>query len=277
MDIETRLMGRFGPSAPAITRTHAPETIDLMLGHSSCREYADGDVDSDVVTLVLSAALSSPSKSDLQQVTVMWLTDPGQRRRVVELSPANAWANGAAEIFVFCADGRRIRRAAKRLGRDFPNNHLDQFMNATVDCGVALGAAVHAAAAFGLGTCPISELRDEAVSLTSLLGLPQFVVPVCGLALGWPADPGRPVTPRLAFDVSVQHNTYSDAPFDAGFDLYEQLRDDREQRADDAQRAVPEFGVTRPYGWAEDRTRQYSVPRRPDWGEHVRSQGYGLD
>ncbi|MGI9621277.1 MAG: nitroreductase family protein [Acidimicrobiales bacterium] len=277
MDLHERLHRRYGASAPIVDVVDVPETVDQMLGHRSCRTFTDEAVDRDVVTLILAAALSSPSKSDLQQVTVIWLTDPGQRQRVLELSPANAWALGAAEAFVFCADSRRIRRAAERLGRDFPNNHLDQFMNASVDCGIALGAAVHAATAYGLGTCPISELRDEAASLTALLELPQFVVPVCGLALGRPVEPDRPVIPRLAFDVTVQQNTYSDATFDAEFDAYEQRRDELEQRPDEDQRDVAQFGVTRPYGWAEDRTRQYSIPRRADWGEHVRSQGYGLD
>ena len=276
MHTEERLRSRFGPAAPPVGSVDVPATVDLMLAHRSCREFTAEGIDVDVLTLVMSAALSSPSKSDLQQVTVIWLTDPDLRRRVLELSPDNSWALDAAEVLVFCADGRRIRRAAERLGREFPNNHLDQFMNAAVDCGIALGAAVHAAAAFGLGTCPISELRDEAASLISLLGLPQFVVPVCGFALGWPADPGQPVTPRLPLDVTLQRDTYSDDAFDAGLDSYEQLRDEREQRTDAAQRAVAEFGVTRPYGWAEDRTRQYSILRRGDWGAHVRAQGFGL-
>ena len=268
---------RFGPSAPQLDRSEVPAAIDLMLHHRSCREYTDEPVDEDIVTLVLGAALSSPSKSDLQQVTVIWLTDADQRRRVVELSPANAWAADAPEILVFCADGRRVRRAAARLGRDFPNDHLDQFMNAAVDCGIALGAAVHAAAAFGLGTCPISELRDQAAKLSTLLQLPEWVIPVAGFALGWPADPDRPVVPRLPFDVRVQIDHYSDASFDRTFETYEELRDGLDGREDADQRDVERFGVVHPYGWAEDRTRQYSVPHRADWGTYVRRQGFGLD
>jgi nitroreductase len=268
---------RFGSTAPEVDRSDVPVTIELMLHHRSCREFTDAPVDTDLMTLILGAALSSPSKSDLQQVTVIWLTDPDQRRRVVELSPANAWAAAAPELCVFCADGRRIRRAAERLGRDFPNNHLDQFMNAAVDCGIALGAAVHAAAAFGLGTCPISELRNQSAKLSTLLQLPEYVVPVAGFALGWPADPDRPVVPRLPYDVRVQRDHYSDSSFDRAFDAYEELRDEVDRTGDDEQRDVDRFGVSRPYGWAEDRTRQYSVPHRADWGAHVRRQGFGLD
>jgi nitroreductase len=275
--LRRRMTERFGPTAPEVDRSDVSTTIELMLDHRSCRRFTGEPVDADIVTLVLGAALSSPSKSDLQQVTVIWLTDPDQRRRVVELSPDNAWAADAPEILVFCADGRRIRRAAERLGRDFPNNHLDQFMNAAVDCGIALGAAVHAAAAFGLGTCPISELRNQAAKLSTLLQLPGYVVPVAGFALGWPADPDRPMVPRLPFDVRVQHDHYSDESFDRSFESYERLRDETDQREDGEQRDRAQFGVVRPYGWAEDRTRQYSVPHRADWGAHVRRQGFGLD
>ena len=277
MSLHRQMTARFGPDAPTIAESDTPPTIELMLGHRSCRDFTDQPVDNDRMVLLLAAALSSPSKSDLQQVSVVWLSDPHLRRRVVELSPDNAWALDAPEVVVFCADGRRIRRAAERLGRPFPNNHLDQFMNAVVDCGIALGTAVQAAAALGLGCCPISELRDQADVLTGLLRLPSFVVPVAGFAVGWPADTGRAVTPRFPFDVRVMRNAYSDQPFDDAFDSYEWARDRLEQRPETEQRDTARFGVKRPYGWAEDRTRQYSEPRRPDWGAHVRAQGFGLD
>ena len=277
MALQHQLRDRFGPTAPDLGAIETTQTVGLMLDHSSCRSFDDRPIDPDLVRVVLAAALSAPSKSDLQQATVIWLTDPGHRQAVLELSPNNAWALRAAEAFVFCADGRRIRRAATRLGREFPNEHLDQFMNAAVDCGIVLGAAIQAAASYGLGSCPISELRDEASSLIELLGLPSHVIPVAGLALGWPADPNQPVTPRLPFEVRVHENRYSDGSFDESFDDYERLRDISDGRPDSDQRDVARFGVSRPYGWAEDRTRQYATPRRADWGEHVRGQGFGLD
>jgi nitroreductase len=278
MELKQRLQNRFGTGAPTMTApVQAPQSIEAMLDHVSCRAFTDQPVPADTVRLVLAAALSSPSKSDLQQVSVIWLTDPEQRRATLELSPSNPWALAAPEAFVFCADGRRIRRTAERLGRDFPNEHLDQFMNAAVDCGIVLGATIRAAEAFGLGACPISELRDQATDLIAILELPTWVVPVAGLAMGWPAISDRRVVPRLPFDVAVHENRYSDAAFDASWSSYEDLRDSVEARPDAHQRSLDQFGVVRPYGWAEDRTRQYSEPRRSDWGAHVRDQGFGLD
>jgi nitroreductase len=273
---QSDLTARFG-TAPDIGARASSPTIDLMVRHRSCRAFTDDEVSDRAVRTLLAAALSAPSKSDLQQVSVLWLTDPEQRRAVLDLSPRNDWALAAPQVLVFCADGRRIRRAADRLDRPFPNNHLDQFMNAAVDCGIVLGAAITAAEALGLGACPISELRDEAGRLIELLELPAFVVPVAGLALGRPADPDRPVTPRLPLDVTVHQNRYSDEAFDAAFEEYERRRESHDPRRDEEQRAVDRFGVAHPYGWAEDRTRQYSVPRRADWGSHVQGQGFGLE
>lgn len=278
MDVERLLEDRFGSGAPDVGRAELPGTVELMLAHRSCRSFERKPVKASLVETVMAAALSSPSKSDLQQTTVLWLEDPDLKSSVLGLLPRPDydWVDDAPEVLIFCADNRRIRRAAARLGRPFPNNHLDQFMNAAVDTGIVLGAAVTAAEAHGLGTCPLSELRDRAGDLIDLLELPEGVVPVAGLVLGWPDRTPRPITQRLPFWVQVQRNTYSDASFDDGFDRYEQERDRRESRPDGGQRDVDQFGIARPYGWAEDRTRQYSVPLRADWAEHVERQGFDL-
>lgn len=246
--------------------------------HSTCRAFDPAPVPEATIRVVLAAALSAPSKSDLQQTTILRLGDPGRRARVMELLPRPEydWVEGAAEVLVVCGDNRRIRLAAADRNRPFPNRSLDQFMNAAVDAGIVLGAAVTAAEAMGLGTCPLSELRDRAGDLIEALGLSEGVFPLAGLAIGWPAERHRPITQRLPFPVSVQDDSYSDEPYRTHAEQYETERDRRERRPDDAQRDVERFGVARPYGWAEDRTRQYADPVRSDWSDHVRRQGFDL-
>ena len=98
MTLPERLQERFGAGAPAVGSVAMTETIEMMLGHRSCRSFSDEAVSGDVVRVVLAAALSAPSKSDLQQVTIIWLTDPAQRRAVLALSPNNAWACSIASL-----------------------------------------------------------------------------------------------------------------------------------------------------------------------------------
>jgi nitroreductase len=270
---------RFGSGTPPAMMTDPPSTIAGMLSHASCRSFDGRPIEPSMLTTVLAAALSAPSKSDLQQVTIIHLQDHGLRNAVTGLVPAAdySWLRDAAEVLVFCGDNRRIRLAAAARGRPFPNTHLDQFMNAAGDAAIALGSAVIAAESLGLGTCPLSELRDEAGALIELLELPEGVFPFAGLALGWPSSTEQLVGQRLPYPVLVQTDTYSDAPFLELAGRYEEERDRREARPDEAQRSIDEYGVVRPYGWGEDRTRQYAHPIRADWSEHIGRQGFDLD
>ena len=100
----------------------------------------------------------------------------------------------------------RTPQIAEMRGKPFPNDHLDLFFNATVDAAIVLAGLVQAAEAVGLGCCPISMIRDHAQTIAEMFGLPEKIVPVAGLTLGWPAEEGA-LSPRLPLSVTV-HDTY---------------------------------------------------------------------
>ena len=43
------------------------------------------------------------------------------------------------------------------------------------------------------------------------------------------------------------------------------------------QRDTGRFGRSEPYGWSEDKARQYAVPLRTDFGAFVRAKNFNLD
>src|SRR3989449_2720719 len=98
------------------------------------------------------------------------------------------WIATAPLFMLFCGDNRRMRRVAELRGRPFPNDTLDMFMNAAVDAGLALQGFITAAAALGLGCCPISVVRNHVEKLAELLALPAGVFPVAGLFVGDPSQ-----------------------------------------------------------------------------------------
>src|SRR3546814_20352903 len=75
-------------------------------------------------------------------------------------------------------------------GKPFANDHLDSFLNAWADCALAMQTFILSAEAAGLGCCAISAVRNHAQALADLLELPEWVFPVAGLCLGWPAREG---------------------------------------------------------------------------------------
>jgi nitroreductase/FMN reductase [NAD(P)H] len=66
-----------------------------------------------------------------------------------------------------------------------------------------------AAECIGLGCCPISAIRNQAFAVSELLGLPDHVFPIAGLALGWPAE-NPPVSMRLPLSCTVHRNRFSE-------------------------------------------------------------------
>jgi nitroreductase/FMN reductase [NAD(P)H] len=268
------LNARFG-SAPALTE--APQGVDVladMANRRVMRRYLDKPVDPVLLDTLCAVALSAPSKSDLQQADIVVVTDKAQRAVLDELAPGNPWMKAAPAILVFCGNDRRQRLAFDWRGHPYVNDHLDPFFNASVDAAIVLATFVAAADRVGLGTCPISTLRNNAGKVSDLLGLPGHVFPVAGLGVGWPSFAGV-MSPKLGLDVTVHHDRYDEEGLKEKVAAYDKRR--RAVQPYATQRHVDKYGEDPEYGWSEDKVRQYSVPDRADFGAFVRGKGFKLD
>ncbi len=116
---------------------------------------------------------------------------------IVATIPDMPWILEAPAFLVFAANGARLPALCELRGKPFPNDHLDQFFNAAVDAAIVMTTFIHAAATVGLGCCPISAIRDHPRIVSDALKLPDRVIPVAGLCVGWPAQAGE-ITPRLS-------------------------------------------------------------------------------
>ena len=266
---------RFGLPTNAGCALPAEGTVALLLSHRTQRRYKPDPVPDAVLDIVLAAALSAPSKSDLQQVAIVLVKDPAKQSAIGGWIPDMPWIAQAPLFAVFCGDHRRIRRVAELRGRPFPNDTLDMFMNAAVDAGLVLQNFITAAEAVGLGCCPISVVRNHVEKLADLLQLPPGVFPVAGLCAGYPSQPGW-ISVRLPPAVTVHTDRYDDGDLPAQLEAYDRRREGRHATPRENQRYADRLGYTEPYGWSEDKARQYSVPERHNFGPFIRGHGFGL-
>lgn len=244
--------------------------------HRSHRHFSAESVAQTVLDAVLACALAAPSKSDLQQLSIIHVVDASKRAAVAELIPSMPWIGTAPVFLLFCGDNRRIRRVCELRDRPFANDHLDSFFNAVVDGALVLMNCIRAAEALGLGCCPVSAVRDHCPRLAELFALPQHVFPLAGLAIGHPERDGQ-ISPRLAPEVTVHVDRYGDDHFAARMDAYDRRRHRRQPIAVEKQRLVDRYGRSPFYGWSEDKARQVSVPQREDFGRFIRDQGFRLE
>jgi nitroreductase/FMN reductase [NAD(P)H] len=265
------LQARFG--AIEGLQDNNSKTLLQIAARGSCRSFTPEPVPLDLVNTLCAVALSSPSKSDLQQRDIVMVDDPEQRGKINALFPRDSLINGAPLLLVFCGNNRRQRQISEWRKREFANDHLDAFFNASVDAAIALDAFIIAAESIGLGCCPISAIRNQAYAVSELIALPDYVFPIAGLALGWPAQT-PPVSMRLPLSCTVHRNRFSDDNVQDQITDYDKRRA-REQPFD-AQRQPDRFGDVPNYGWSEDKARQYAREQRADFGEYIKSRKFNL-
>lgn len=266
---------RFGIPTETGRGLPAAGTLAQLLSHRSHRAFLDTPIAPETLQVLLGAALSAPSKSDLQQATIIVVRDRDIRKRIEALVPTMPWMSQAAALLVFCGDNARTRRLAVLRGKPFPNDTLDMFMNAAVDAGLVMQAFIVAAESIGLGCCPISVLRDEIERLSEILALPAGVFPVAGLCVGYPAREAK-LSMRLPMTTTVHTDRYDSARLEDEVAAYDTRRAKAEPVKAAAQRHRDRYGEVSPYTWSEDKARQYSVPQRHSFGDYVRGQGFAL-
>ena len=253
-----------------------PDGVQALLNRRVIRKYKTNPINEQTMALLLSAAQSAPTKSNLQQYSIVIIRDPEVRNAISELVPSMPWVRNAPVIAIFLGDVRRIRRLAEILGHTYQNNNADTFMNATVDAALAMQCFITAADYLGLGTCPISYVRNRIDDLAEILDLPDGVFPISGLCVGYPDDAGY-VSMRLPQKIVVHQDLYNDDDLETDVKDYDDRNHERFALTPTKQRHTDKYGVLEKCTWSENVARQLSLPERAGFADYLKRKGINLD
>src|SRR5665213_1346244 len=269
---ESELQARFGFDIDLGGEVEEHPWLQQVLTRRTQRRYSDRPVPEAMVRLVLAAGFSASSKSDFQQASVIWLQGRARRERLAALFPDMPWIGNSPVFLVFLGDARRLEKLSPHA---VENGTLEGFFNATVDGALAMQTAILAAEALGLGTCPISVLRNHIAAVAEILELPDKVFPVAGLCLGYPAQQGF-ISMRLPPEATVHRDRYDESGQPEAIAGYDRRRDARHSLID-RQRDPARFGAAEFYGWSEDKARQAMTPEGKGFAAYLRAHGFTLD
>lgn len=193
-------------------------TIDLLRSHRSIRHFTDDAISDAQREAIIAAAQGTSSSSFLQCTTIVRITDKSLRESLATLSGGQKHVAQAAEFWVFCADFNRHLQICP----DAQLGLAEQLLLGVVDTAMMAQNALTAAESLGLGGVFIGGLRNNIEPVTELLKLPQHVLPLFGLCLGWPAD-NPDIKPRLPASLVVHENQYQPLDTDVLSQYDEQL------------------------------------------------------
>ena len=229
MDIDTqrsRIDGawqaRYGDTPPPSAMPWN-DTIATLLRHHSVRAYRSDPLPEGTLPLLVAAAQSAATSSNMQTWSVVAVTDPAKKAALARVASDQKHIEQCPLFLVFLADLSRAERLAARQGEPLENlPYLETFLVAAIDAALAAQNAVVAAESLGLSTVYIGALRNGPETVAAELGLPQGAMGVFGLCVGY-ADQAvaagiRPRLPQDAILYRERHDSTQEAALIAAYD-----------------------------------------------------------
>jgi nitroreductase len=230
--------------------------IETIMHHRSIRKFTDKEVPDDLIETIVRAGQQAPFTGQMYSVIVC--RDEQKKKEVTQYF---GLVDKAPVFLLFCADFRRLEKFIAAKGRENQMEEIALLMFGVQDVAYMAQNVVTAAESVGLGTCFLGG-AIWVEELADIFDLPQRVVPVVGMVLGWPAE-DPPVRPRIPLTCVLHEETYHDLT-DKDVENALQVMDAgliREGYYRKLQAKLPVEGEDREtydtYGWGEHVSRKY--------------------
>ena len=178
------LLMAFFSCAPLIVKAQTNEQEDIMntiLTRTSIRAYTDQPVEDEKIEALLRAAMAAPSAGNKQPWRFVVVKDKNTLGAIADNLHTMTMAKDAPLAVIVCGD----------MNATFPGEGLDYWVE---DASAATENLLLAAHAQGLGAvwCGIYPMQERVAFLRELLSLPEHIVPLNVVPIGYPAESPTP-------------------------------------------------------------------------------------
>ncbi|MFE1243314.1 oxygen-insensitive NADPH nitroreductase [Fictibacillus sp. NPDC058756] len=242
------------------------EVIETILAHKSIRKFKDKSISEEMITTLVECAQAASTSSYQQVCTIIGVEDQEKKQKLGELAGNQSYVADNGYFFVFCIDYNRHKVAAEMLDKNINDTiqSTEAFIVGTVDASLAAQNVAVAAESLGLGIVYIGGIRNNLKEVSELLDCPEHVLPLFGMAIGYPdAEPGK--KPRLPIPAVFHKNGYKKN------EETENLLKQYEKET--AEYYTKRTGGKRTEGWVTQITTSMSSPKRAYMKEFVRKKG----
>ena len=193
------------------------------------RRYAEKDVDEALLTELLELSARTQTMGNLQLYSVVVTRSEEGKKALAPAHFNQPMVTQAPVVLTVCADFRRTTRWCEERKANPGYDNFLSFMNAATDALLYTQTFCNLAEERGLGLCFLGTTVYMPEMIIDALKLPQLVMPVATLTVGWP-DENPQLTDRLgvaAFVHNEQYHDYSSADIDRHYAAKEALEENR--------------------------------------------------
>ncbi|WP_085507794.1 oxygen-insensitive NADPH nitroreductase [Thalassobacillus devorans] len=240
------------------------EMIENLLSHRSIRKFKSKKLNEQQIEMIISSAQHASTSSYMMAYSIIGVTDEEKKADLAEIT-GQSYVKDNGHFLIFCADLNRVTVKANEEEYEAMRDNLENsehFLVSAIDAALAAQNAAIAAESMGLGICYIGSVRNNIARVDELLDLPKHVIPLFGMAIGYPAHHPEQ-KPRLPIDAVYFENSYRQHE-----DVLDRF-DDRiakyyEKRSEN----------NRTDTWTDQMKRRFQNTIRMDVTDHVKKKGF---
>lgn len=175
--------------------TQQEAVLNAIQTRVSVRQFTGEKISNEQINTLLHCAMAAPSAINKQPWAFLVVTDEALLQRMGEAFPFSRCGNGAACAFVMCGD---MTKTIEGEGQGFWIN----------DVSAATENLLLAAHAMGLGAVwtGVYPSRERTAQVQELLGLPEYIIPMCIVPVGIPAE--QPAVKQKFKEENVHYNRW---------------------------------------------------------------------
>ncbi len=177
--------------------------------HRSIRKYKPDPIPEKIMDNMLLAASRASTTGNMQVYSIIVTTKPELKENLWQAHFRQEMVKQAPAVITFCADFNRFTKWCRQRSAEPGYDNFLSFFTAAIDAILASQNFALEAEANGLGICYLGTVTYNADQICDILRLPESVVPVASLVVGYP-DENPPLTDRLPLEAIVHKEIYNE-------------------------------------------------------------------
>ena len=182
---------------------------NTIFKHRSVRRYKSTPIPEDILKNILEAASRASTCGNMQLYSLVVSQSEEMRRRLSPCHFNQPMVMQAPCVVTVCADVHRFSKWCRQRNAEPVYDNFAWFMNAVTDALLAAQNLILQAEYHGLGICVLGTTIYTAAEIAKILTLPEGVIPVTAVVLGYP-DETPALTDRLPLEAVVHFENYTE-------------------------------------------------------------------
>jgi len=185
------------------------QVIETLTAHKTIRNYKSNPVSDHKLNAILQAGFRASTTGNMQVYSIIVTKDKDKREQLCKLHFGQKMVEQAPVLLTFCADFNRFNKWCQQRDAQPGYDNFLSFFTAAIDALLVAQNVSVAAESLGLGICYLGTTTYQADKLVEFFDLPDGVVPITTVVVGYPnEDPEQ--ADRLPARGVVHYEKYQD-------------------------------------------------------------------